>query len=69
MCKLFQDNVILQLSRKSGESAKIYRVIMLMNSSGTNYVLNEHDDLAHILYNVSLRFWCKFGKSLFNTIC
>ena len=37
---------LLQLSCKFGESAhKLYSVIVLTSSSGTNHLLNDHEDL------------------------
>ena len=41
-----RDNAMLKLSCKFGESKwNPYWIIMLTNSSGTNYVLNGHEDV------------------------
>ena len=41
-----QDNAILKPSWKFGEPKwNPYWVIVLTNSSGTNYVVNEHEDI------------------------
>ena len=44
MCNTIQDNIMLKLSWKFGESKwNPHWVIVLTNSSGTNYVPNEHE--------------------------
>ena len=44
MCNTIQDNAMLKLSWKFGESKwNPYWVIVLKSSCGTNYVPNEHE--------------------------
>ena len=46
ICNTIQDNAMLKLSLKFGESNwNPYWVIVLTSSSGTNYVPNEHEDV------------------------
>ena len=43
-----------------------YQSVVLMSSSGTNYILNEHEDLCTVFYDAMLILSWKFGESKWN---
>ena len=48
MCNTIRDNAMLKLYWKFGESKlNPSWLIVLTNLTGTNYVLNEHEDVDH----------------------
>ena len=66
---------MLKLSCKFGESKwNPYWIIMLTNSSGTNYVLNGHEDVDRLICstfkdNSMLKLSWKFGESKWYPYC
>ena len=76
-CNTIRDNAISKLSWKFGESKwNPYWVIVLTNSSGTNYVPNEHGDVDQydpyaytIQDNAMLKLFWKLSESKWNPRC